>query len=84
MLYKTLSIHNQILFYIAYLKSTSAQYLELFPVHGSDFGFFANGEGVGDRLVWGFGGDDEVVASLLDLSYRFDVFGHFDDILRES
>lgn len=72
------------LFYIAYLNSTSTQYLELLPIHGGDFGLFANGEGVGDRLVWGFRGDDEVVASLLDLSDRFDVFGHFNNILGES
>lgn len=58
-------------------------YLELLAIHGGDFSFFADGEGVGDRLPRGFGGDDKVIAVLLDLSYGLDILGQLDDIFWE-
>ena len=57
--------------------------LELLAVHGGDFSLLADGKGVGHRLSGGLGGDDKVIAFLLDLSDWLDVLGHLDDILGE-
>lgn len=73
-----------LIFYNSLNNTWKKQYLELLSIHGGNFAFFANGEGVGDRLVRGLRGDDKVIAGLLDLGHRFDVLGHFDDILGES
>lgn len=42
------------------------------------------GEGVGDGLARSFGGDDKVIAVLLDLSDGLDVFGQLDNIFWEG
>lgn len=57
-----------------------ASNLELLAVHGGDISLLADGEGVGHGLSGSFGGDDKVVAILLDLGNGLDVFGHLDDI----
>lgn len=57
--------------------------LELLAVHGGDFRLLADGEGVGHSLPGGLGGDDKVVAALLDLGDGLDVLGHLDHVGRE-
>lgn len=58
------------------------EYFELLSIHGGEFSFLADGEGVSDRFSRGLCGDDKVVACLLDLCHRFDIFGPLDNILR--
>ena len=57
--------------------------LELLAVHGGDISLLANGKGVGHSLSRGLGGDNKVIAILLDLSNWLDVLRHLDDILWE-
>lgn len=52
-------------------------------MHGGDISLLANGKGVGYSLSRGLGGDNKVVAALLDLSNWLDILGHFDDIFWE-
>lgn len=54
--------------------------LELLAVHGGDISLLANGKGVGHSLSGSFGGDNKVIALLLDLGNGLDVFSHLDDI----
>lgn len=54
--------------------------LELLAVHGGDISLLTNGKGVGHSLSGSFGGDNKVIAILLDLGNGLDVFGHLDDI----
>ena len=53
---------------------------DLLAVHGGDVSLLADGEGVGHSLSRGLGGDNKVIATLLDLSNGLDVLGHLDDI----
>lgn len=57
--------------------------LELLAVHGGDISLLADGKGVGHSLSRGLGGNNKVIATLLDLSNWLDVFGHLDDIFWE-
>lgn len=57
--------------------------LELLAIHGGDVSLLADGKGVGHRLSRGLGGDNKVIASLLDLSDWLDVLCHLDDVLWE-
>lgn len=59
-------------------------YLELLAVHGGDFSFLADGEGVCEGFPRSFGCDGEVVAALLDFYYWFNILGHFYDIFWQS
>lgn len=54
--------------------------LELLAVHGGDISLLADGKGVGHSLSGGLGGDDKVIAALLDLANWLDVLGHLDHI----
>lgn len=54
--------------------------LELLAVHGGDISLLADGKGVGHSPSGGFGGDNKVIAVLLDLGNGLDVFGHLDDV----
>lgn len=54
--------------------------LELLAVHGGYIGLLANGKGVGHGLSGRFGGNNKVIAILLDLSNWLNVFGHLDDV----
>lgn len=57
--------------------------LDLLAVHGGDISLLADGKQVGHGLSRSLGGDDKVIATLLDLSDWLDVLGHFDDIFWE-
>lgn len=57
--------------------------LDLLAVHGGDISLLADGKRVGHGLSGSLGGDDKVIATLLDLSDWLDVLGYFDDIFWE-
>ena len=64
-------------------RQIRARNLELLAVHGGDISLLADGKGVGQRLSRSLGGDNKVIARLLDLSNWLDVLSDLNDICWE-